>query len=157
MTIAGIRCSSNSGIGSHDIGLQDANNFEDIFVVVRSSVKESLGLERSGLELYLRDLPIEIGAFHKIGTNIIVVNNTLINRVVVARVSLTEIKSFVYSVLLHECLHSLRIYDELQVRRLTCQISKKAFGERHPASILAKRGPWAILDWGSSLPGGNWS
>jgi len=73
-------------------------------------------------------------------------NRALIDRVVESQVALNEMKSFIYSVLLHEYLHSLGICDELKVRRLTYQISREALGEEHPATILAKRGPWAILN-----------
>ena len=103
-------------------------------------------MERTGLELYLRELPLEVGAFHKMGTNIIVMNRALIDRVVEAQVSFAEMRSFIYNILLHEYLHSLGIYDELRTRRLTYVISRVSLGEKHPATILARKGPWAILD-----------
>jgi hypothetical protein len=127
--------------------LQESNDFEEIFEVVRRSVKDFLNMERTGLELYLRELSLEVGAFHKIGTNIIVVNRALIDRVVEAQVSFTEIRSFIYNILLHEYLHALGFYDELETRRLTYEISKASLGERHPATILARKGPWAILGY----------
>ena len=132
--------------GSYEIALRESNDFREVFEVVRRSVKEFLGAERTGLELYLRDLPLGVGAFHKVGTSIIVMNRALIDRVVESQVALNEMKSFIYSILLHEYLHSLGICDELKVRRLTYQISREALGEEHPATILAKRGPWAILN-----------
>jgi hypothetical protein len=114
--------------------------------VVKRSVKDFLNMERTGLELYLKELPLEVGAFHKMGTNIIVMNRALIDRVVEAQVSFAEMRSFIFNILLHEYLHSLGIYDELKTRRLTYEISKVSLGEKHPATILARKGPWAILD-----------
>jgi len=153
-----IRYAENPNSGQpYSASLRESNDFQEVFEVVRRSVKEFLGEERVGLELYLRDLPLEVGAFHKVGTDIIVMNRALINLVVEARVPLAEVKSFVYSILLHEYLHSLGIYCEPQVRRLTYQISKEAFGEGHPATALAKMGPWAILNWGLTSGGRPWS
>jgi len=142
---------------SYDTALRESNDFREVFEVVRRSVKEFLGAERTGLELYLRDLPLGVGAFHKVGTNVIVMNRALIDWVVESQVALNEMKSFVYSILLHEYLHSLGIYDELQVRRLTYQISREALGEAHPATVLAKKGPWVILNWGLTPRGNQWS
>lgn len=142
---------------SYDIALRESNDFREVFDVVRRSVKEFLGAERTGLELYLRELPLGVGAFHKVGTNTIVMNRALIDRVVESQVAFNEMKSFVYSILLHEYLHSLGIYDEMEVRRLTYQISREALGEAHPATVLAKRGPWAILNRGLTSRGNQWS
>jgi hypothetical protein len=132
--------------GSCKTALEESSDFREVFDVVRRSVKELLGVERTGLELHLRELPLGVGAFHKVGTNIIVVNSTLIDLVVESQASIKEIKSFIYSILLHEYLHSLGIYDELQVRRLTYQISRQTLGKDHPATVFAENGPWTILN-----------
>jgi len=154
----GIVCKETLDLNdSYDTALRESNDFREVFEVVRRSVKEFLGAERTGLELYLRDLPLGVGAFHKVGTNIIVVNRALIDQVVQSQVALNEMKSFVYSILLHESLHSRGIYDELRVRRLTYPISREALGEAQPATVLAKKGPWAILNWGLTSRGNQWS
>jgi len=142
---------------SYDASLQGTSDFKEVFEVVRRSVRDLLGVERGGLDLYLRDLPLGVGAFHKVGTNMIVLNRALIDLVVKSQVAFVGIKSFVFSVLLHEYLHSLGIYDELQVRRLTYEISREALGERHLATFLAEAGPWAILKHGSSKVTSFWS
>ncbi len=141
--VSGIRYNKSN---TYCTQLQESNDFEEIFEVVKRSVKDFLNMERTGLELYLRELPLEVGAFHKIGTNIIVMNRALIDRVIDAQVSFAEMRSFIYNILLHEYLHSLGIYDELKTRRLTYKISKISLGGKHPATILARKGPWAILD-----------
>ena len=154
----GVLCAENTDIDeSYDIALRVSNDFREIFDVVRRSVREFFGAERTGLELYLRELPLTVGAFHKVGTNIIVMNRALIGRVVESQVAFNEMKSFVYNILLHEYLHSLGIYDEMEVRRLTYQISREALGEAHSATVLAKRGPWAILNRGPASRGNQWS
>ena len=142
---------------SYDTSLQEASDFKGVFEVVRRSVKDLLGVERGGLDLYLRDLPLGVGAFHKVGTNAIVLNRALIDLIVKSQVAFAGIKSFVYSVLLHEYLHSLGIYDELQVRRLTYQITRETLGQRHLATFLAKKGPWAVLKTGLNPVSSLWS
>ncbi|MGQ9543261.1 MAG: hypothetical protein ACUVTM_04115 [Candidatus Bathyarchaeia archaeon] len=134
------------GLGeSYESLLYESGDFQEIFEVVKRSVKECLGLERSGLVLHLQELPMEVGAFHKVGTDVIVLNKALIDLAVRVEASLTEMKALIYSVLLHEYLHSLGIHDEHEVRALTNKISRRVFGEAHPATILARLGPWAIL------------
>ena len=137
--------------------LQESNEFEEIFEAVKRSVKDFLNIERTGLELYLRELPLEVGAFHKIGTDMIVMNRALIDRVIEAQVNLAGLRSFIYNILLHEYLHSLGFYDELETRRLTYEISRISLGEKHPATILAKKGPWAILDGGLTSSDKPWN
>jgi hypothetical protein len=51
----------------------------------------------------------------------------------------------VYSLLLHEYLHSLGEYSEMAVRRSVYKVSKACFGEEHIATVLAKESPWALL------------
>ncbi len=95
--------------------------------------------------LVLVDLPMQLGAYHGVGTNQIVMNRTLLDRIVGAGHPRSHINAFVYSILLHEYLHSLGIVDESEVRRLVNEISLKAFGPDHPASSIASKGPWSLL------------
>ena len=89
--------------------LENSENFGDIFEIVKKSVKEYLGQERAGLMLVLADLPIHLGAFHGVGTNSIVMNRTLLDRIVKGGNSRIQVNSFVYSILLHKYLHSLGV------------------------------------------------
>jgi hypothetical protein len=125
--------------------LETSENFGDIFEIVKKSVKHQLGMERAGLMLVLADLPIHLGAFHGVGTNQIVMNRTLLDRIVAAGHPRSHINAFVYSILLHEYLHSLGVIDESEVRRLVNEISLETFGPDHPASKIASRGPWSLL------------
>jgi hypothetical protein len=127
------------------IQLESSENFGDIFEIVKRSVKQQLGMERAGLMLVLADLPMHLGAFHGVGTNQIVMNRALLDRIVAAGHPRSQINAFVYSILLHEYLHSLGVIDESEVRRLVNEISVNTFGPNHPASTIASRGPWSLL------------
>jgi len=131
--------------------LDNSENFGDVFEIVKKSVKEQLGKERAGLMLVLADLPMHLGAFHGVGTNSIVMNRTLLDRIVQGGNSRIQVNSFVYSILLHEYLHSLGLIEEAEVRTLVRDISLKTFGNDHPASRIAAAGPWSMLprSWSS--------
>ena len=116
-------------------------NFGDVFEVVKKTVEHSLGQRRSGLMLYLAELPEHVGAYHAVGTNGIVMNKSALNAVTRSARTIREINSYVYSILLHEYLHSLGYVDEAQVRKLVYEISKEKLGDDHPATEIAHRGP----------------
>jgi len=117
-------------------------NFGDIFELVKRAVKVILGIERSGLMLYLGNLPLHVGAFHQLGSNGIVMNKRLLNLMFKSSNSMTEVNSFIFSILLHEYLHSLGYLGETQVRRLVYEISKEAFGIDHPTTKMALDSPF---------------
>jgi len=125
--------------------LDNSENFGDVFEIVKRSVKEQLGKERAGLMLMLADLPMHLGAFHGVGTNCIVMNRALLDRIVKGGNSRIQVNSFVYSVLLHEYIHSLGVIEESDVRGLVRDVSLKTFGSDHPASKIAAEGPWSML------------
>ena len=125
--------------------LESSENFGDVFAIVKKSVKEYLGKERGGLMLVLADLPMNLGAFHGVGSNSIVMNRALLDRIVKAGHPRIDVNSFVYSILLHEYLHSLGLIEEAEVRALVKDISMNTFGDQHPASKIATTGPWSML------------
>jgi hypothetical protein len=127
------------------VELETSENFGDIFEIVKKSVKQQLGIERAGLMLVLADLPMHLGAFHGVGTNQIVMNRVLLDRIVAAGHPRSHINAFVYSILLHEYLHSLGVIDESEVRLLVNEISLNTFGPDHPAFTIASKGPWSLL------------
>jgi len=117
--------------------LDRCKNFGDIFELVKRAVKIVLGHERVGLMLYLGSLPLHVGAFHQLGSNGIVMNKRLLNLVLKSSNSTTEVNSFIFSILLHEYLHSLGYLEEAQVRRLVYEIGKEVFGIDHPVIKMA--------------------
>ena len=125
--------------------LDSCEDFGDVFELVKKSAERSLGQRRAGLMLYLVRLPKHIGAFHTVGTNGIVMNRNTLDVVTHGARSLREINSYVYSILLHEYLHSLGYLEERDVRKLVYDVSLDAFGPDHPATQIASKGPSAIF------------
>jgi len=125
--------------------LDHSENFGDIFDLVKKSVKRVLGRERAGLMLVLANLPLNLGAFHGVGSNSVVMNRALLDLVIASGMPRRQINSFVYSILLHEYLHSLGYLDEGKVRKITCRVTRETFGDLHPATEMALRGPWSVL------------
>ena len=121
--------------------LEKSKSYSDLFVIVKRAVKKVLGRNRSGLLLYLSDLPLGIGAFHSVGTNGIVLNRKILE--VASRSAKTdaEMNSFIFSLLLHEYLHSLGYLDEGEVRRLVYNISLEVFGKDHLTVTMSLESP----------------
>lgn len=125
--------------------LDSCQNFGDVFTVVKRAVRESLGQERGGLMLYLADLPLHVGAFHGVGSNAIVMNRRLLNLVSKSARSIRQVNSYVFSILLHEYLHSLGCLDESMTRRLVYEVTRRTLGEDHEAAAIAAGSPIRIL------------
>jgi hypothetical protein len=121
--------------------LERCRSYGDIFDLVKKSVKKILGLHRVGLLLYLKNLPPNIGAYYQVGSNGIVLNKSLINIMGKTLISKIEFNSLIFSLLLHEYLHSLGFLDEEEVRRLVYEISIKTFGEDHPVVKMVLEPP----------------
>lgn len=135
----------NDSYTSYTDRLDRCKNFQEVFTLVKKSVRETLNRERAGLMLYLMDLPLRLGAFHEVGSNGIVMNRTLLEQVIQTADSKREVNSFIYSILLHEYIHALGCIDETQTRRLTYMVSRETFGLDHIATKMAEDGPWAYL------------
>ena len=125
--------------------LDRCRNFREVFQIVKRSVKESLKSERVGLMLFLSDLPYNVGAYHQIGTNNIVMNRVLLDHVLDTSEDARQANSFVYSILTHEYLHSLGYLKEKDVRELTYRISRDTFGDEHLATRMAASNPWQYI------------
>jgi hypothetical protein len=122
--------------------LNRAKTYGDIFVLVKKAARKTLGEHRVGLMLYLGNLPMNVGAFHPMGTNDIVLNRKLLEA---AAKTEPKWKAYVFSILLHEYLHSLGYSDERQVRGLTYRVCMENFGSDHPVTDAAVTGPWVNL------------
>lgn len=126
--------------------LDQAKGYGEVYKIVRDTVKRSLGKYRVGMMLFLDDLPLRLGAYHPLGTNNIIMNRALVRIVEASMKSQPLVNAFVYSILLHEYLHALGYVRESVVRPLVYSISKESFGEDHPATRLARVGPWSLLE-----------
>ena len=90
--------------------------------------------------LSLQGLPSRIGAYHILGSNIIVANRSILNVIQQCK-SMEEYTSYLFMVLAHEYLHSFGIVDEFQVRQMTYDLCSLLLGKEHPSSIMAKEDP----------------
>jgi hypothetical protein len=122
--------------------LTRAKTYGDIFVLVKKAVRNSLNEHRMGLMLYLGNLPMRVGAFHPMGTNDIVLNRKLIKATAKTK---PMWKAYVFSILLHEYIHSLGYVAERQVRGLTYRVCMENFGSDHPVTNASVTGPWVNL------------
>jgi hypothetical protein len=123
--------------------LDGCDNLADVFELVKQSVKRSLSRHRAGLMLGLADLGMMsgyfVGAFHLLGSNIIVMNKTPLNVALSSRDKRTY-NAYCFHLLLHEYLHSLGYIDEGEVKELVQEVCMLALGKAHPATVMAERG-----------------
>jgi hypothetical protein len=117
--------------------LEEATSIPDIFEVVKESVWKTIRKSRAGLELGLVELGNRpeglLGAFYVSGSNIIIMNETPLKRIQETNPDL--LTPYIFSILLHEYLHSLGYFDEDYVKSITYQISCEIFGNN---SIIAE-------------------
>jgi hypothetical protein len=116
-------------------------DFNDAFELVKSSVLKKFGMHRAGLSLILQMMPSNLGAYHILGSNVIVVNSYLLAAVKNIAGSGEEYNSYMFMILAHEYLHSLGVVDENIVRQMTFQLCSWMLGGDHPATRMAKEDP----------------
>jgi hypothetical protein len=121
------------------IQLEDAKTLADVFEVVKAAVLKSTGKSRGGLMLGMADLGNHprgfLGGFFTVGSNVIVMNKTPLQRIRETRPELY--KPYAFFILLHEYIHSLGYLDEKLVVSRTLEISRESLGEDHPATRIA--------------------
>ena len=125
--------------------LEDAKSYGEVWEIVKDCVEFSLHRRRGGMMLFLDDLPIQLGAYHPLGTNNIVLNRRLVQIVEASVKSRRLVNALVYNLLLHEYLHALGKYSEMEVRPLVYDIARKCFGEDYVVTVIAKKSPWVLL------------
>ena len=131
--------------------LDRCKGYGDIFDLVKRAVRKFLGLNGSGLMLYLGNLPMYVGAFYKIGSNAIVMNKKLLNIMLKTFKSPTESNSYIFVLLLHEYLHTLGYVEERVVKRLVYEITEASFGPDHPATKMAIHMPMPKVQYSDEL------
>ncbi|MDA4122850.1 MAG: hypothetical protein OK456_06695 [Thaumarchaeota archaeon] len=119
--------------------LASAVGFDQVFELVKRAAEDSLGLHRAGLTLVLGDLSNDIGAYHQMSSNSIVVNRNIMKIVWKSTRSRAKRNAYTYMILLHEYLHSLGFEDEGQVRGLSKKISDKFLGPGHIVGEMATK------------------
>ena len=100
--------------------LDECKDLSDVFAVVKKAVEDILGQRRAGLMLGFSDLPMSVAAFYVVGSNIIVMNEKLYDKVL--EESPDTINTWSFRILLHEYLHSLGYKREIEVRMLVREI-----------------------------------
>jgi hypothetical protein len=120
--------------------LKESNSIPDIFEIIKDVVWKTINRSRAGLDLGLIEMGNApegfLGAYYVSGSNIIVMNETPLKRIQETNPNL--LVPYMFSVLLHEYLHSLGIFDESKVRKLTYGISSEIFGEDSVVTQIAK-------------------
>jgi len=123
--------------------LNSCETLADIFELVKQSVKRFLNKHRAGLMLGLANLGMKrgyfIGAFHPVGSNIIVMNKAPLE-VALKSTDKQVFNAYCFNLLLHEYLHSLGYVNEANVRELTREVCRLALGDENPATVMAERG-----------------
>ena len=122
----------------------EIKDFNEAFELVKLAVNSKFKMHRAGLSLILQGLPSRIGAYHILGSNVIVVNRTILNMIQQQK-SIEEYNSYLFMVLSHEYLHSFGIIDELGVRQMTYELCSSLLGIDHPASMMAKGDPSTLF------------
>jgi len=125
--------------------LDNAENYSQVWQIVKDTVEFAQGKKRAGMMLFLDDLPLQLGAYYPVGTNNIVLNRSLVEIVESSVSSKPTVNALTYNLLLHEYLHALGELSEVEVRRMVVQVTKKCFGEQHIATVLACKSPWVLL------------
>jgi len=117
--------------------LASADGFDEVFELVKRAVDQVMGIHRAGLTLVLGDIPNEVGAFHQMGSNAIVMNRNLMKIVWRATRSKTRRNAYTFMILLHEYLHTLGFEDDGQVREISRKITDAYVGKGHLAGEMA--------------------
>src|SRR3989337_1565212 len=123
--------------------LEECDNLADIFELVKASTKKFLGQHRAGLMLGLANLGMRrgsfVGAFHPLGSNIIVMNKAPFD-IALQTTDKSVFNAYCFHLLLHEYLHALGYVDEEQVRDLVYEVCNLALGKDNPATVMAEKG-----------------
>jgi hypothetical protein len=116
-------------------------DFNEAFELVKSAILQKFRMHRAGLSLILQMMPSNLGAYHVLGSNVIVMNSYLLAAVKKIAGSIEEYNSYMFMVLAHEYLHSLGVIDENTVRQMTFDLCRWMLGDDHTATKMAKEDP----------------
>jgi hypothetical protein len=125
--------------------LDNAADYSEVWELVKDTVEHVFHNRRGSMMLFLDDLPIQLGAYHPLGTNNIVLNRVLVQIVEIAIDNKKMVNALIYNLLVHEYLHALGEVSEVKVRSLVLEVCKRSFGDDHIATQLAIKSPWSLL------------
>lgn len=118
--------------------LRSLKDFNEVFEFVKHSVNSVYEMKRAGLSLMLHRMPTRVGAYHVLGSNVIAINSILLDLVKEYSASNVEYNSYLFTVLLHEYLHSFGILEEHKVRQMCVDLCEKFFGRGYMVTTIAK-------------------
>jgi hypothetical protein len=118
--------------------LRNLKDFDEVFEFVKYSVNIIYEMKRAGLSLMLHKMPTRVGAYHVLGSNVIAINSILLGLVREYSASNLEYNSYLFTVLLHEYLHSFGILEEHKVRQMCLDLCEKFFGQKYMVTAIAK-------------------
>ena len=79
--------------------LLQIKDFNGAFELVKMAVNEKFKMHRAGLSLILQGLPTNLGAYHVLGSNMIIINRRILD-IIRKRKSHEEYNSYLFMVLL---------------------------------------------------------
>lgn len=119
--------------------IKKAKTFADTFEIVKEMVMKFFGVEQAGLMVGVTDLGTHgqgfVGAFYSLGSNMIIINKKPLARIMQTNPSLYNY--YLFHIMLHEYIHSIGSYDEVQTRQMVYEISNHYFGIDHQLTQLA--------------------
>jgi len=119
-------------------------DFNEAFELAKNAVEVKFNMHRAGLALVLQGMPTNLGAYHVLGSNLIIMNRRILN-IVKNYKTKEEYNSYLFNILIHEYLHSFGIVDEVEVRKMTYTIVSSLLGEDHFATKIARYQPWNVF------------
>jgi len=125
--------------------LDNAASYAEVWEIVKDTVEFALQRRRAGMLLFLDDLPIQLGAYHPLGTNNIVLNRILVQIVEAEGDPRNVVNALIYNLLVHEYLHALGEVSEVEVREMVVKVAEKCFGKDYIAAQVAVKSPWTLL------------
>jgi hypothetical protein len=124
--------------------LTKLKDFNETFELVKDAILQKFQMHRAGLSLILQTMPSNLGAYHILGSNVIVMNSYLLAAIRGVAASVSEYNSYVFMVLAHEYFHSLGIVDENAVRQKTFELCSWMLGNDHVATRMAREDPASL-------------
>lgn len=125
--------------------LDNAAGYAEVWEIVKDTVEFALQRRRAGMLLFLDDLPVQLGAYHPLGTNNIVLNRVLVQIVAAEGEPRNVVNALIYHLLVHEYLHALGEVSEVEVREMVAKVAEKCFGNDYIATQVAVKSPWTLL------------
>lgn len=124
--------------------LDGARDLPRVFDLVKEVVERDLGKSRAGIMLGLSEMGAApdgfLGGYFVVGSNAIVLNRTVLRYIetTAATHDPRALNAYAFHVLLHEYLHTLGWFSEDDVRPLARDVSLRALGAEHPATVIAQ-------------------